>query len=78
MSEIPSDESRKYELTPGEKNTLSMNRPVRFEIKTVGGTIISGIITPNNPLEVTPGDDIASYNIYIQDELLNSPSTNET
>ena len=69
------DDIQKGELIPGQKNSLRVNKPVRFEIKTVGGTTISGIITPNNPLDVTPGDDIMSYNVYIEDDLL-SPISN--
>lgn len=75
MNNIQKGESQKCELIPGQKNSLRVNKPVRFEIKTVGGTTISGTIIPNNPLDVTPGDDIVSYNVYIEDDLLSPVSS---
>ena len=69
MSNIKkSGESGSIELKNGVNNVLNFNRPVKYTIKTAGGSIIKGIITPNNPLIINPADDLVEFNIDIDDE----------
>jgi hypothetical protein len=70
---IKTGESRSFELKKGVDNKLNINKPVNFTIKTAGGSVIKGIMTPNNPLIVNPADDIIEYKIEIDDESSKKP-----
>jgi hypothetical protein len=70
MSDIwETGETRSFDLKKGIDNEININRPVKFMIKTAGGSIIKGVMTPNNPLIVNPADDIIEYKIEMDDEV---------
>ena len=66
-------ETRSFKLKKGVDNKLSINKAVKFIIRTTGGSVIKGVITANNPLIVNPGDDITEYNVEIDDEINKKP-----
>jgi len=70
---IKTGESRSFDLKKGVDNQLHINKPVKFMIKTAGGSIIKGTMTPNNPLIVNPADDIIEYKIEIDDDSSKKP-----
>ncbi len=74
MSDIwETGESRSFDLKKGVDNELNINKPVKFTIKTAGGSIIKGVMTPNNPLIINPADDIIEYTVEINDESSKKP-----
>jgi hypothetical protein len=55
------------EIPPGKDVTINVNSIVDFVIKTQGGTEVTGYITPNNPLKVKNGGDLAGFDIYVRE-----------
>ncbi len=78
MDEKP--EIQSFELEFGELRRIGSNKPVKFLLRTASGTIVSGVITPNNPLEVTNGGDIEEFTLEIRNSLATAPylSSNDT
>lgn len=68
MADIkPGNTFKSAELELGKQVNIGTSRMVKFQIKTSGGTVISGIIPANEYLEVTNGGDIKSADISIYD-----------
>ena len=57
-------------LENGVPMSLTLNRPGRFEIQIKGGTTIQGIITPNNPLEITSMGDVENFTLLFDQDSL--------
>ena len=70
MSILKTGEKHSFNLEHGVDNKINCNRPVKFMIKTAGGSIIKGVMSPNNTLVVNPADDISEYKIEIDDETI--------
>ena len=71
---LKNEEVTEFSIPPGAPFIIKNNVPVRLKIETIGGTLIEGVLPPNNSLRITPGDDILRCNCYIEDELLSKPS----
>ena len=70
MAILENGEKLKLNTPLGEPFTIQNNLPLRLKLKTTGGTVIEGIILPNNPLTITPGNDIAACDYYMEEDLL--------
>lgn len=61
------------ELSFGRTTVIRQNRPVRFRVEMVNGTVIEGVIPANSEFKVTPQEgDIAKFDVSI-DEQQNRP-----
>ena len=70
MSTLKTEDGMSFNIPPGEPFVLRNNLPLRIKIKTTGGTVIEGVVLPNNPLTITGGNDILEWNYFIEDGLL--------
>jgi len=70
---IDTGESTLFEIPPGIRTTIQINRPYNFIVETVGGTIIEGRATPTTPLIVTAGSDITGIKLIFDDTSFMSP-----
>lgn len=66
--DIGPGETGKIDLHFGANNVVQINKPVRWVIETMEGTIIKCISTPNNPFEITPFADIKRIDMIIDDD----------
>ncbi|KJG14531.1 hypothetical protein [Photobacterium iliopiscarium] len=67
MGTIKDGKSSSFQLELGKPGKIKVNAPCRFEIKMSSGSIIEGLITPNNPLTITSQGDIEDINVYIDE-----------
>ncbi|MFN3899476.1 MAG: hypothetical protein ACK4ML_03810 [Alishewanella aestuarii] len=58
----------KIELKAGVTTSIRINRPAVLKIKTLGGTYLEINVTPNNPVDITPGNDVVSCDLVIEDQ----------
>lgn len=65
----PSNNWNPIPLEIGKKVRLGTNRPVNFQIKTVGGSTIEGVIPANEYLIIINGGDLMSADLTIEDIL---------
>jgi len=66
--EFDSSSISKIQLEHGVCTPINVNKPFTFTLRTTGGTVITTTVTPNNPLKITPGDDIAQIDMGIEEE----------
>ena len=50
--------SNKVDLNPNNTNEIRVQSPKQFYFETKSGTKVTGTITPEFPLQITPKDDI--------------------
>lgn len=75
MDTIDIGEKKQVEtLINGKTATIKFNRPCRYVIETTIGTVIEGLITPNNPLIITPQGDIKKFEIFVDKESMRGPT----
>lgn len=58
----------KYPLERGIPTTINPNRPIKFKITFIHGTIIEGVIPPNSKFTVCDNGDIAKFSLIIDDD----------
>lgn len=72
METIRDGEKTSFQFELGKPGEIRVNVPCRFEIKMSSGSLIEGLITPNNPLRITSQGDIEEVNVYIDDSSIKS------
>ena len=66
--------SSKYFSADGEKPIILKSiKPVKFLIETKTGSIIRGILIPNNPIEIISKGDINKAELTIDDDCTKEP-----
>jgi hypothetical protein len=78
MTTIGKGESQSFNFEKGKPGIINVNSPCRFVVETSTGSDIEGLITPNNPLTITPHGDIANVNVYIEEGSIQKPSSVES
>ncbi|MGR6858994.1 hypothetical protein ACU5EH_00855 [Aliivibrio salmonicida] len=68
MTTINSGEVSRSQFDIGKPKKINVNAACSFEIKTSSGSVIEGVITPNNPLTITSQGDLLDINVYITDD----------
>jgi hypothetical protein len=78
MSKIENGETQSFELERGKPGVINVNAPCRFVLETATGSVIEGLITPNNPLTITSQGDITKVNVYSEEDSTRKPKSVET
>ena len=60
MKVLEVSESQLLILEKGTPTVINVNTPFRFHLETAHGSIIKGLVTPNNPLSITTQGDITN------------------
>ncbi len=71
---IAPDSRSTISMENGKPCTINVQVPTKFFIRTISGTEITGLLTPNNPLVVTGRGDITEFNLTIEKDAIKEPS----
>ena len=69
---IKPGETSSFNLERGKETLINFNKPVKFAIKTKGGSVIKGIIPANEGLRILPMDDLHDIIINIDENSIKS------
>jgi len=67
MSVIEPGSSESFSIDNEKPIILKSNKPIKFLIETEMGSIIKGILIPNNPIEIISKGDISKAELTIDE-----------